>query len=380
MYPRTRTQKKRARGLLKDDQGFSSDDGPREIGIARRRRRSNAPGLRRIQLDDADNPFANPDVLGRILDYLPIKALFRVAFSSRSLLRSITYEQVVRSAMMAGGGSLSTMKQLAFLILGKEIYTPSIPRLLRLVVTGRGCEGCQRARLIRDGRFRDYGVAYCGACMLHARAHRQARSPKHRQPRSAAGRTEDAARPVAWSGRRNGEPHRTRDGEWAGPISRRRDAPADVRHPCKEHAPEILATFWAVIPRVRTRDRELEARRGAEARRREARKLARSDAHRRKQTRQVVQKFCDLIDDDKEWKGRATVHSYPGRREYDSTVKIPLVRFESTVVQGALKDLLVHLSRATPRALREAAQDVTRQLDELPRDGGLHGSEDGDDN
>jgi len=70
--------------------------------------------------------------------------------------------------------------------------------------------------------------------------------------------------------------------------------------------------------------RELEEQREAEARRREARKLARSDAHRRKQTRQVVQKFCDLIDDDnKEWKERAMAHSYPERAQWDTGDKIP---------------------------------------------------------
>jgi len=59
-----------------------------------------------------------------------------------------------------------------------------------------------------------------------------------------------------------------------------------------------------------------------------------------------------------------------GYRRQDS-----LVKFESAVVQNALEDLLIHLSRATPRALRDAAQDVTGQLDELFHDVGLREGE-----
>jgi len=59
------------------------------------------------------------------------------------------------------------------------------------------------------------------------------------------------------------------------------------------------------------------------------------------------------------------VHKYPDRHPYEKSTKIPLVQFQSRIVQNALNELLTHLSKATTQNLQNAAQDVKRQLDSL---------------
>ena len=102
------------------------------------------------------------DALGVVMEFLAPKELYRLAFTSKSLLQRVTTRMVVRSAMMSGGNAAKTINELHPLMKAGSISLPSPARLLRLV-NGKTCEqACCMAKVnhVRPG----YGVFLCWEC------------------------------------------------------------------------------------------------------------------------------------------------------------------------------------------------------------------------
>jgi hypothetical protein len=163
---------------------------------------------------------------------------------------------------------------------------------------------------------------------------------------------------ITYDGGHRGQPYRTRDGEWAGPILvssdmasdmasymatagsnleailRQRDAPE--MHPHRPQATTIVALTkkWRSLAEKRVEDMHRMEREP------EYQRLLRNDRSRLPLTTQFVKQFCASIDNTKEWKSLATSHSYVTRKLSDTEETLPLVKFRSMFVQDGLEDIL----------------------------------------
>ena len=223
MAPRKQTTRKRAATFKAAANG-------------KRFKAAEAPIERRALLDGQtiENPFVDlPDTaVSRIVGYVDISSLFRLSQVSKALVQSkknnskiITYEHVVRSAFAARGSHhiISSLFQhhdslgcIVELLKNDSIYVPSVGRLLRLLVSARGCEICGKARNVRDKRSWENGVAMCRHCMPRFIGYRYSYIPCLRHP-CLAGRLEKTRIIILV------KPFQTLTGEWAGSIFTYRD-------------------------------------------------------------------------------------------------------------------------------------------------------------
>lgn len=118
-------------------------------------------------IDESLNPFAIPDLVDCIKPFLSIRDLFHFAMCSKTLMNSITYDDVIGSAIRSGGKSMNVMGNTARLVREDKIYVPSILRLLRLC-NGIYCEtpGCRsRIKVYPQPGSEDYGIHMCRRCL-----------------------------------------------------------------------------------------------------------------------------------------------------------------------------------------------------------------------
>lgn len=111
------------------------------------------------------NFLLNSDIASEIFSFLDIRSLYNVTATSKVGMKLLRHEHVVRSAMMQGGHSKTSMERLIPLIEKRCIWIPSPLRMLRLV-NGRTCERCctGRVHLVSE----NYGVFFCfHGCIQH---------------------------------------------------------------------------------------------------------------------------------------------------------------------------------------------------------------------
>lgn len=104
------------------------------------------------------NFLLNHDIASEIFSFLDIRSLYNVVMTSKEGMKLLRHEHVVRSSMMQGGHSKTSMERLVPLIEQRSIWIPSPLRMLRLV-NGKTCERCCQGRvhLVSD----NYGVFFC---------------------------------------------------------------------------------------------------------------------------------------------------------------------------------------------------------------------------
>ena len=138
------TKKRKAQGLPKDD------------------------GKKRIRALDSRTTevtavlFGSSDIAMILFSFLEARELLRFVSCSKEYLSQITYEHVIRSAMMTGGRPKENIERLVSLIAMKRIWIPTPQRMLRLVC-GKHCERCntRQVNLVSDG----FGVFFCACCI-----------------------------------------------------------------------------------------------------------------------------------------------------------------------------------------------------------------------
>lgn len=149
--PNTKPQAKKKRERLKED-----------TTIAKSPSKSKRPRLIADTITHGTSAFPNfllnSDIASEVFSFLDIRSLYNVTMTSKVGMSLLRHEHVVRSAMMQGGHSKTSMERLVPLIEKRCIWIPSPIRMLRLV-NGRTCERCCRGRvhLVSD----HYGVFFC---------------------------------------------------------------------------------------------------------------------------------------------------------------------------------------------------------------------------
>jgi hypothetical protein len=119
-----------------------------------------------------------------LFSFLDVKSLFRVTFCSKVLMRVVSHEHVVRSAVISGGNVKHTMHAIVAMIQKNSIVVPSPLRLLRLT-NGRYCERGSECDAWRTAKERkkvravraDYGVFFCSECVTSCTKHLSLTSP-----------------------------------------------------------------------------------------------------------------------------------------------------------------------------------------------------------
>ncbi|CAB9529499.1 expressed unknown protein [Seminavis robusta] len=173
-----------------------------ECGKKRKNDDDNAPvGKQKkiVGVHQAVSPFTNSDIVSVVTGYLGVQDLFRLAFSSKAILSVLSYEHVIRSVMLRNldhklidrfaeehpSCSVVTLANIIYQIQKERIYVPSVPRLLRLVISHIGCEACGKPRHKRDMRGHENGVALCMRCMARLTAYKNSQNAKFRHGRMA---------------------------------------------------------------------------------------------------------------------------------------------------------------------------------------------------
>ena len=323
------------------------------------------------------NPFTSRDTLYIILDYLPVRSLFNVAFCNKTILAAVSYEQVVRSALMAGGDSFTIASDVAKLLKKGTIYTPSVPRLLRLTVTGMGCESCGSPSKERSYEYQDLGLPLCHRCSVARLKRRRTTSAKKRHPLLAGIQYTNMV--ISLRG-----PYRTRDGEWAGPILTYEDAACreprwdeilaqheEHRNLHKHHAQCIIYTVDALSEKADENYRALEELKEEQIESAYEKKQTKLYARKLARTQQVLQEFFSYLDGTKEWALLVTNHSYDTRpfTDFDDVRNWSVVKFESCFLEEKLGKFTCYLRLANHDTLKKAAEEVTSQFDQLYRCG-----------
>jgi hypothetical protein len=99
------------------------------------------------------------DVFSIVMSMLNPREMLRLSRCSKSLMKMVTHENVVRNTIMIGGHPKKSLKAILDLLRDRKIFFPSPIRLLR-VACGQKCEiaGCfKTVHTIRS----HYGVFCC---------------------------------------------------------------------------------------------------------------------------------------------------------------------------------------------------------------------------
>ena len=115
----------------------------------------------KLSAPDAVPVVLHTDALQVVMDYLAPRELFRLAFSSKELMNSVTTKTIVRSALLHGSRPKRTVEVLAPLMKNYSIDAPSPLRLLRLV-NGDYCEHPDCVN--RCYHVKKSGNFYCSDC------------------------------------------------------------------------------------------------------------------------------------------------------------------------------------------------------------------------
>jgi hypothetical protein len=104
------------------------------------------------------NFLLNADVASDVFSFLDIRSLYNMTMTCKLAMKLLRHEYVVRSALMQGGHSKTSMERLMVLIVNRCIWIPSPLRMLRLC-NGRTCERCftGRVHLVSE----HFGVFFC---------------------------------------------------------------------------------------------------------------------------------------------------------------------------------------------------------------------------
>ena len=111
------------------------------------------------QSTTAHHPFLDlleGDIGSAIFGFLDVKELKKVVFSSKSMMQKLSYEHVIRSGMLHGRYSKTTIERIVENL--DSIYIPSPIRLLCLV-NGKFCERCGTKKV--NHTFGQFGVFMC---------------------------------------------------------------------------------------------------------------------------------------------------------------------------------------------------------------------------
>lgn len=111
---------------------------------------------------NVDHPFLPMETMKEIMEYVDIRTLFNMSNCCKTLRAFVKYPVVVRTALMSSTASAKNMENIRDLLVAESIHTPSVHRLLRLMV-GQKCEFCKEK--VVDGVNRFYGVAICNHCV-----------------------------------------------------------------------------------------------------------------------------------------------------------------------------------------------------------------------
>lgn len=102
------------------------------------------------------------NVMASIMNFVDLKTLYRMVFSSKQFQELLQVRMVVRAALMKGGKTKLSFERLFKLIERNAIWAPSPTRLIRLAC-GVRCEICDvsQVSLIHD----TYGLFVCKRCL-----------------------------------------------------------------------------------------------------------------------------------------------------------------------------------------------------------------------
>lgn len=89
----------------------------------------------------ASTLFACTDIVSELFSFLDTKSLLQFSCVNNEFSALLTYQFVVRAAMMAGGYTATSLERMMWPIWNEMIWIPSPQRLLRLVC-GKRCEKC----------------------------------------------------------------------------------------------------------------------------------------------------------------------------------------------------------------------------------------------
>lgn len=88
--------------------------------------------------------FGCSDIVSELLAFLDTKSLLQFSCVNKGFSSLLTYEHIVRAAMMTGGYTAESLNRVISPIRDQMIWIPSPQRLLRLV-SGKRCEKCCRS-------------------------------------------------------------------------------------------------------------------------------------------------------------------------------------------------------------------------------------------
>lgn len=307
--------------------------------------------------------FANLDVAAIVFSFLDIKSLLRLSLTNKTCLGLLQYEHVVRSALMQGGHAKKSMERLVRLIEQRCIWTPSPPRMLRLV-NGKRCERCNRGRvnLVSES----FGVLFCfDGCIKYRYTKNVARNNKWRpyldHPRVA--KAEYSSMAFLWT-----DPYTDTAGDRCGPlISKseidRRIMPKEVTIPEilqekdaeDKHAngvPEILKSFRETTDAAEKRREEIAFKK----------RQASKDANEKRKTK--ILNMIEMLSNELgevPWKEVALscrwVEIGPEQRD--------LIFFRVAFVRECLEDFVRAPSKASKKKIQEKAKILKENFELL---------------
>jgi len=306
------------------------------------------------------NFLLNSDISSEIFSFLDIRSLYNVTMTSKEGMKLLRHEHVVRSAMMQGGHSKTSMERLVPLIENRCIWIPSPLRMLRLM-NGRTCERCCQGRvhLVSDS----YGVFFCfQGCIQDISTKGVAFNNKWSpfvvgQPRIAKAAYSSSA--YIWI-----RPYTDASGERCGPLmsmvemERIMQGDGTVEKLLKEKDamdPYANDATISEITKVFKDTTEAAARRIQE--RKQMKVKASVNANDRRKTKLIA--MIDTLHvelDDVPWKDTALAHQW----RKSSSKEIPV--FACALTNDLLREYNSAPSKATKKKLRGIAQSLRRSF------------------
>ena len=308
------------------------------------------------------------DALFHAMAYLHPRDLYNMAFTCTSLRDQISTPLVVRSAMIHGGHTGSTINHLLPLMEKGKIHIPSPLRLLRLV-NGKKCEfcNCRKVNHVRPG----YGVFACWFCttergltrVLNTKLVRYNRNRKYDAMfnHERVGLTPYGSKYYVWNVRRTSVGS---SGEAIGPLVTFRHIDASVQGNLSidDYLEQILEVppledyteFVSICQEMKARAKKAEEERYEK---KEATAM-RTKENRKKKVDQMIAKLAALLEEP--WREDAL--------KYKET-KIR-VWFDSPLVDNLLKVYVIAPSKMRKKILQEIAESINASFS-LIRDKGF---------
>mmetsp|Transcript_26949 Transcript_26949/g.65440 ORF Transcript_26949/g.65440 Transcript_26949/m.65440 type:complete len:593 (-) Transcript_26949:121-1899(-) len=324
--------------------------------------------------------FGITDVVSQLFSFLDPRSLLRFSCVNKDFSSLLTYEHVVRAAMMRGGFGATSLERMVLLINHGLIWVPSPIRLLR-VVCGKRCEKCS------DGSPRyasaSFGVFLCDKCI------EACTTPiEHwKKPILAYKRA-----PLVCFGPRKGpwtmkkfffkSPMKDRTSEDIGPLVTfqhiqemitdnvegltPKEKVEDHLCDCYRHRPNMDAAEEAILSAVEENKEEASARKAA-ARETKADGKKRFGEARKQRLDKLLDDLKGLVGDEVPWKSKLDERTWVSQTRFPKRWNVSNYSnrydFRDNILQAVLKPYQKAPSKVTEKRLREIAAEIQNVFD-----------------